>query len=325
MLTGDPTIVVHLAPEDWSRDLADAARRSLADEPPWIEPVWFYDQRGSELFDEITRLPEYYPTRAERALLERHAAEIAALGLGAVVELGSGTSDKTRVLLDAMAATGGLGRYVGFDVSEETLRSAVVDLCARYPGVTVEGVVGDFHRHLGEIPGDGGRLVAFLGSTIGNLRPHERRRFLFDLDCALDRTDRLLLGIDLVKDPSRLVAAYDDAAGVTAAFNRNALTVLNRELGTDFDPALFEHVALWDAENSWIEMRLRATEPTEVKVPGLTSSVTFATGDDIRTEISAKFTVDAMVDELWSSGFVVERSWIAPGDEFALLLAQPYC
>jgi L-histidine N-alpha-methyltransferase len=325
MLASDPPIVVHLSVEDWSRELADAARRSLADDPPWIEPVWFYDRRGSELFDEITRLPEYYPTRAERSLLERHAGEIAALGSSTLVELGSGTSEKTRVLLDAMSASGGLERYVAFDVSEETLRAAVVELGECYPDVQVEGVVGDFHRHLAEIPCDGNRLVAFLGSTIGNLKPHERRRFLFDLDCALDRTDRLLLGIDIVKDPARLVAAYDDAAGVTAAFNRNALVVLNRELGTDFDPDLFEHVAVWDAESSWIEMRLRATASTEVRVPGLSAPLALSVGDELRTEISAKFTVEGMVKELWSSGFVVETSWIAPGDEFALLLARPYC
>lgn len=323
MPLAEPTIGVHLSADDWARSVAEAARRSLGQAPPWIDPVWFYDEHGSQLFDRITRLPEYYPTRAERALLERHADSIAGLGVDTLVELGSGTSDKTTVLLDALAAAGSLRRYVAFDVSEETLRTAVTDLGRRYPAADMAGVVGDFHRHLGEIPPDGQRLFAFLGSTIGNLRPPERRRFLFDVDCVLERGDRFLLGIDLVKDPQRLVAAYDDAAGVTAAFNRNALCVLNRELGTDFDPSVFEHIALWDDENCWIEMRLRASEATEVRIPGVERPLRFGAGDELRTEISAKFTVEAMVAELEDAGLLVDDVW-TDGD-VALLLAHPYC
>lgn len=325
MTIAETTIDVHLAAEAWREALADAARRSLVAEPRFLDPVWFYDERGSDLFDQITRLPEYYPTRAERALLVAHADEIAATGADALVELGSGTSDKTTVLLDAMVAAGTLERYVPFDVSEETLRQAVDQLAERYPGVAMHGVVGDFHHHLGEIPTGGTRLVAFLGSTIGNLRPAERRRFLADLDCALDHHDRLLLGIDLVKDPARLVAAYDDAAGVTAEFNRNALRVLNAALGSDFDPEAFEHVALWDADQRWIEMRLRARTHQVVTVPGIAEPVVFDAGDELRTEISAKFTVDGMAAELWDCGFVVDEAWTGPDEDFALLLAHPYC
>lgn len=325
MSTASSTIDVHLSASAWRDGLSAAALRSLAAEPPYLDPVWFYDERGSELFDAITRLPEYYPTRTERALLVAHAGEITRCGADTLVELGSGTSDKTTVLLDAMAATGSLARYVPFDVSEETLRHAVSALGERYPAVAMHGVVGDFHRHLGEIPRAGRRLVAFLGSTIGNLQPAERLRFLRDLDCSLDHTDRLLLGIDLVKDPATLVAAYDDAAGVTAEFNRNALRVLDAALGADFDPDAFEHVAVWDAEQRWVEMRLRAVRDQVVHVPGLDEPLRFAAGDELRTEISAKFTVEGMTAELWEAGFVVDEAWTSPDDAFALLLAHPYC
>jgi L-histidine N-alpha-methyltransferase len=325
MPVAEPVIDVLLAEDSWRAAIADAARRSLADRPPWLDPVWFYDDRGSALFDEITRLDEYYPTRAERALLVTHAEEIAALGADTLVELGSGTSDKTRLLLDAMTAAGHLRRYVPLDVSEETLRMAVDDLAVRYPSAEVHGVVGDFHHHLGATRQGDRRLVAFLGSTIGNLQPAERRRFLRELDATLDHHDRLLLGVDLVKDPARLVAAYDDARGITAEFNRNALRVLNRELGSDFDPDGFEHVALWDPDRRWIEMRLRAGAEQLVAVPGLDGALRFAEGDELRTEISAKFTVEGMIGELWDCGFVHERTFVAPDDDFALLVAHPYC
>lgn len=321
----DPVIDVHLDVDDWQARRADRARRTLAADPPFVDPVWFYDEHGSHLFDAITRLPEYYPTRTERTLLETHADAIVGWGADALVELGSGTSTKTTVLLDAMHRAGSLQRYVPFDVSEETLRDAAHRLTDRYPGLTVHGVVGDFHQHLPTIPDGGARLVAFLGSTIGNLTPQERRRFLPDLDCTMDHGDRLLLGIDLVKDPDRLVAAYDDADGVTAEFNRNALRVLNRELGADFEPDAFDHVALWDADQRWIEMRLRARSPQTVTVPGLPEPIRFDTGDGLRTEISAKFTVEGMTEELWTYGFVVDETFVDPAQDFALLLAHPYC
>lgn len=323
MPLAQPTIDVHLAADEWQQGLADAARRSLQSTPPYLDPVWFYDERGSDLFEDIARLPEYYPTRTERALLRAHAGEIARLGVKTLVELGSGASDKTTVLLDAMTAEGSLRRYVPFDVSEEMLRRAADSLAERYPGIELHGAVGDFHHHLDEIPAGDRRLVAFLGSTIGNFQPAARRGFFADLRGALGGRDHLLLGIDLVKDPAVLVAAYDDAAGVTAEFNRNALLVLNAALGCDFDPDGFEHVAIWDADNRWIEMRLRARSEQTVHIPGIADPIRFAAGDELRTEISAKFTVESMTDELGAAGFCVDRAWLSPGDEYALLLASP--
>ena len=325
MPTNQHTVDVLLTDAERHGALVDDARRGLAASPKAISPMWFYDERGSVLFDEITRLPEYYPTRTERRLLVDHAAEIAAVsGAETLVELGSGTSDKTRILLDALRATGTLRRYAPLDVSDETLRTAAVELAGDYPDIDIHAVVGDFHRHLGALPADGRRLVAFLGSTIGNLMPSERARFLFDLDGALAHDDRLLLGVDLVKDPVRLVAAYDDAAGVTAAFNRNALHVLNRVLGADFEPARFDHVAVWDDERRWIEMRLRARLGHVVHVDALGLDVRFEQGEELRTEISAKFTPGGIAAELERAGFVVERTWDADGD-FLLVLARPYC
>jgi L-histidine Nalpha-methyltransferase len=319
------TVDVHVDGEAWRARVAAEAVRGLQVTPKAIDPIWFYDARGSALFDEITRLPEYYLTRAERHLLQTHAPDIARTGATTLVELGSGTSEKTRVLLEALRARGTLGRYVPFDIDEATLRSASEAVLAEYPALAVHAIVGDFHEHLGRIPGGDRRLVAFLGSTIGNLGPSERRRLFFDLDCAMTAGDRLLLGVDLVKDTDVLLAAYDDAAGVTAEFNRNALCVLNAELGADFDPTAFDHVAVWNDEEAWIEMRLRARSPQRVELeqPGVT--VEFAAGEELRTETSAKFTVEGITAELWEGGFVVEEVWTGPDAAFALLLARPYC
>ncbi len=322
--TDAPTIDIHLTGDDLRAALIEDVRAGLSAEEKSLPPVWFYDDRGSELFDQITRLPEYYPTRAERGLLEAHAAEIAArTGADTLVELGAGTCDKSRVLLDALRATGTLERYVPLDVSDGTLWSAANALTAEYPGLSVHAVVGDFHRQLDRLPSEGRRLVAFLGSTIGNLGPEQRRRFLFDLDCVMEHNDKLLLGVDLVKDPAVLVAAYDDSAGVTAAFNRNVLHVLNRELKADFDPDRFEHVARWDEEASWMEMRLRSIDEQTVLIAELGMEVHFAAGEDLRTEISTKFTPSGIQGELWDSGFVVDAMWEADG--FLLTLAAPYC
>jgi L-histidine Nalpha-methyltransferase len=316
---------VHLAAPDWAEVLAAEVRRGLTGSPKVLSPVWFYDERGSELFDEITRLDEYYPTRAERAILEAHAGEIARRsGATTLVELGSGTSDKTRLLLDAMAEAGTLERFVPFDVSEETLRTAAASIAGEY-GLDVRAVVGDFHRHLGLIPLDGRRMIAFLGGTVGNLDPMKRREFFDDLRAAMDGDEWLLLGTDLVKDPDRLVAAYDDAAGVTAEFNRNMLRVLDRELAADFDPTAFDHVALWNAEESWIEMRLRSRRDQQVRVDQLDLDVTFAEGEDLLTEISAKFTPEGLREELATSGFAVEAGWTDPAGDFLLTLARPDC
>ena len=292
-MTTDVTVDVHLEPDDTTRALEADVRAGLGATPKTLPPKWFYDDRGSELFDEITRLPEYYPTRTERSILVEHARDVAELTKAdTLVELGSGTSEKTRLLLDALRHAGTLERFVPFDVSEQTLRDAAASVAREYDGVRVHAVVGDFEHHLGDLPDGGTRLVAFLGSTIGNLAPAPRAQFLADLAATLAPGDALLLGTDLVKDVDRLVAAYDDAAGVTAAFNRNVLAVLDRELDADFDPDTFDHVAVWNADAEWIEMRLRSQRAQTVHVRALGLDVEFAAGEELRTEISAKFRRD---------------------------------
>ncbi len=320
------TIDVHLSPEDVRAQMRTDALRGLQGVEKSIPPVWFYDERGSQLFEEITQLPEYYPTRAERSLLEAHATAIAELAKAdTLVELGAGACDKTRVLLSALQEAGTLTRYVPFDVSDEFLRSAADTLADEFTGLDMHLVIGDFHQHLGEVPTEGRRMIAFLGGTIGNLDPAQRARFLFDLNCTMSSDDSLLLGTDLVKDRARLVAAYDDAAGVTAAFNRNVLHVLNQQLGGDFDPDRFSHVALWNEEAQWIEMRLRAETACEVTLADAGISVDFEEGEDLLTEISAKFTPERVAAELDQAGFVVEEMWGAEDGEFLLTLAHPYC
>jgi L-histidine Nalpha-methyltransferase len=320
------TIDVHLSPEEVRRQMREDAVRGLQGAEKSISPVWFYDERGSRLFEEITRLPEYYPTRAERALLEHHAPDIVARAKAdTLVELGAGACDKTRILLAALQEADSLERYVPFDVSDEFLRSAASSLSNEFDGLALHLVIGDFHHHLAEIPTDGRRIVAFLGGTIGNLNPAQRSRFLFDLNCTMSSDDSLLLGTDLVKDRARLVAAYDDASGVTADFNRNVLLVLNQQLGGNFDPALFRHVALWNEDEQWIEMRLRAQEATDVSLTTAGLTVHFDRGEDLLTEISAKFTAERVEQELWNAGFVLDEMWGAEQGEFLLTLAHPSC
>jgi L-histidine N-alpha-methyltransferase len=320
------TIDVHLSPEEVRSQMRADALRGLQGTSKSIPPVWFYDERGSRLFEEITGLPEYYPTRAERALLEAHAPAIAELSKAdTLVELGAGACDKTRVLLDALRDTGLLTRYVPFDVSDDFLRGAATSLSEEFAGLDIHLVIGDFHHHLSQIPTEGRRIVAFLGGTIGNLDPAQRARFLFDLNCTMSSEDSLLLGTDLVKEPRRLVAAYDDDAGVTAAFNRNVLRVLNEQLDGDFDPDLFRHVALWNEDEQWIEMRLRAEVATEVSLAGVGITVRFDEGEDLLTELSAKFPPERVERELTEAGFVIEEMWGAEDGEFLLSLAHPYC
>jgi L-histidine N-alpha-methyltransferase len=314
---------VHLTVDDVAAALAADVRRGLGTTPKELPPKWFYDDRGSELFEEITRLPEYYPTRAERAILEARSADIArASGADTLVELGSGTSEKTRLLLSALEDAGTLARFVPFDVSEQTLRDAAAAVAREY-GVEVHAVVGDFERHLSELPTGGRRLVAFLGGTIGNLAPPERAKFLSEVADGLGPDDALLLGTDLVKDASRLVAAYDDAAGVTAEFNRNVLRVVNRELDADFVPDAFEHVARFDPDEEWIEMRLRATAPMRVTIRALDLPVDFEAGEELRTEISAKFRRARVAAELEAAGLELTDWWTDPPGDFALSLARP--
>jgi L-histidine N-alpha-methyltransferase len=316
---------VHLVEDDRAAAMAADVREGLTRSPKSLPPVWFYDERGSELFDQITRLPEYYPTRAEHSILVERSDEIARRTMATtLVELGSGTSEKTRLLLDALTGRGDLERFVPLDVSEEVLRSSADDICDEYD-LPVHAVVGDFHQHLTDLPRDGRRLVAFLGGTIGNFTPVERRKFFMDLDVAMDSDEWLLLGTDLVKDVDRLVAAYDDAQGVTAEFNRNVLHVIDNELGGDFDPDAFDHVARWNAEESWIEMRLRARGAQHVTIADLGLEVDFADGEEVLTEISAKFTEDRIRQELWDGGFVVEAAWTDPAGDFLLTLSHPYC
>jgi L-histidine N-alpha-methyltransferase len=316
------TIEVHLEPGDLDAALRADVLAGLTATPKHLPPKWFYDDRGSQLFDEITRLPEYYPTRRETEILEREAATIARLsGATTLLELGSGTSTKTTLLLDALAEHGSLERIVAFDVCEPVLRDAAPTLAQRYD-VGVHAVVGDFERHLDRLRTDGRTLVAFLGGTIGNLRPAERARFLRTLAGRLQPGDRFLLGTDLVKDPARLVAAYDDAAGVTAEFNRNVLRVLNRELDGDLDPDRFRHVALWNAEASWIEMHLEAVGAQQARLAALDLDVSFDDGERIHTEISAKLTPDGVAEELAAAGLAVEQRWTDGAGDFLVTLAR---
>jgi dimethylhistidine N-methyltransferase len=317
------TIAVHLDGASFDAELRREARAGLTAKRRWLAPTWLYDERGCALFEAITELPEYYPTRTERGILARRAGDIARLsGADTLVELGSGTSEKTILLLDALAATGQLRRFVPFDVAEPTLRVAAETIAATYPGLEVTGVVGDFRRHLPAIPTAGRRLFAFLGGTIGNLPPLDRHDFLAALAATMRPGDSLLLGTDLVKDPARLVAAYDDAAGVTAAFDRNVLQVLNDRLGADFDPDRFEHVAHWDDRHEWVEMRLRARGDHVVEVPALGLTLRFADGEELRTEISAKFRRRRVRHELRAAGLRPRRWWTDPAGDFAVSLAR---
>jgi L-histidine Nalpha-methyltransferase len=316
-------IDVHLDGDDLARALATDVRDGLSASPKELPPKWFYDDRGSELFDEITRLPEYYPTRAERAILEERATTIACItGADTLVELGSGTSEKTRLLLGALAEADTLKQFVPFDVSETTLRDASVAIAADFD-INVHAVVGDFERHLQTIPGGGRRVVAFLGGTIGNLAPASRAEFLATIASGLEPGDAFLLGTDLVKDVDRLVNAYDDAAGVTAEFNRNVLRVVNRSLDADFDVDRFAHVARWNAEEEWIEMWLRSDGAQQVTVRGLDLAVDFAPGEEMRTEISAKFRRDRVESELAAAGLALGHWWTDPAGDFALSLSTP--
>lgn len=305
-------------------DATDAALRAdvldgLTRHPKSLPPKWFYDAHGSDLFEEITRLEEYYPTRAEREILLARAGDIAAAsGARTLIELGSGSSEKTRHLLDALP---GLHTYVPVDVSESALTGAAQSLLAERPGLSVHALIADF-THTLELPDSPGpRLVVFLGGTLGNLLPGERAEFLRSVRTRLSPGDGLLLGTDLVKDEATLVAAYDDAAGVTAAFNKNVLSVVDRELGADFQLDDFEHVALWDAEHEWIEMRLRARRALTVKVRELDLVVPFEEGEELRTEISAKFREEGVRTELAMAGLRLDEWWTDPAGRFALSLS----
>jgi L-histidine N-alpha-methyltransferase len=303
------------------------ALEGLTAAPKVLPPKWFYDEPGSALFERITELPEYYPTRAERAILEARAADIAArTGADTLVELGAGSAAKTRPLLDALRRAGTLRRYVPVDVSITPLVETGEALSQEYPGLAVHAVAADFEHHLdriADVPGGGGRaLTAFLGGTIGNFEPGPRADFLREVRAGMASGDWLLLGIDLVKDPAILVPAYDDAAGVTAEFNRNVLYVINRELKADFEPEAFRHVALWDAQAEWIEMRLESVADQEVRLEDLELTVLFKAGEQMRTEVSAKFRRDGIESELAAAGFTLREWWTDPDGLFALSLSS---
>ncbi|CAM5306977.1 L-histidine N(alpha)-methyltransferase [Streptomyces pilosus] len=315
-----PFHLTRTLPEDTTGAALRAdVREGLTGSPKTLPPKWFYDARGSELFEEITALPEYYPTRCEREILRARADGIAeASGARTLVELGSGSSEKTRYLIDALTD---LRAYVPVDVSESALTRAGQALAAERPGLDVHALIADFTARLALPATPGPRLVAFLGGTIGNLLPAERAAFLASVRALLTPGDALLLGTDLVKDEEVLVRAYDDAAGVTAAFNKNVLSVINRELGADFDPGAFDHVAVWDAGREWIEMRLRSRTAQTVKIPALGLVVDFAAGEDLRTEVSAKFRQDGVRTELASAGLELTRWWTDEERRFALSLS----
>jgi L-histidine N-alpha-methyltransferase len=311
--------------EGQERSLADDVLDGLTRPFKELPPKHFYDARGAELFDRICELPEYYPTRTERSILQAYAEQLARSTAAAeLVELGSGTAAKTRVLLDALHNAGTLKLYIPVDVTEGMVRDCARELTNEYPGLRVHGVIGDFERHLDRVPNAvGPRLVVFLGGTIGNFPPGSRRRFLREIARLLGPEDHLLMGTDLVKDPQVLTRAYDDAEGVTAEFNRNLLRVLNRELQADFDPEDFEHVALFNREHEWIEMRLRARRKHTTTVRDLGLSVHFEQGEEMRTEISAKFTRERVQDDLSAAGLEIV-SWLTDPDElFALTLSRP--
>ena len=317
------TIDVLVTPADRHAALGQDVRAGLSATPKYLPPVWFYDEAGSLLFDEITRLPEYYLTRAESSILTGQAAEIARItGADTLVEIGSGTSEKTRLLLDAMADRGSLNGIVLLDISEEVLTEAAATLSARYQ-VEVHAVVDDFRDGLLKLPSKGNRLWAFLGSTIGNFPPEDRLSLLADFRTATAPGDYFLLGTDLVKSPRRLVAAYDDAEGITAAFNRNVLSVLNRELAAEFDPDAFDHRAVWNADESWIEMRLRSRIQQSVEVRELALTVELDEGEEILTEISCKFEPERLGAELATAGLHTVCRWVDEGGDFLVSLAQP--
>ena len=306
-------------------DLEADVRRGLTSRLKELPPKYFYDELGSELFEQITELPEYYPTRAERAILEQHSAAIvAAADPQCLVELGSGSASKTRALLMAMRDAGSLHTYVPVDISEGITRDTAARLVEEFPGLRVHGVVCDFERDLEKLPGWGQRrMFAFLGGTIGNFAPAPRRLFLQRIASLLGPMDSLLLGTDLVKDRARLEAAYDDSAGVTARFTKNVLAVLNRELGADFDLDAFEHLAFYDADEERIDIRLRSLRDQRVRIAGLDMEVEFAAGEEMRTELSHKFTLPSLEGAYASAGLELAEVWTDPDGLFALSLARP--
>jgi L-histidine N-alpha-methyltransferase len=316
-------IEVHLPAGGALAGLAEDVREGLSSPFKELPPKYFYDERGSELFERITELEEYYPTRAERAILEAEAgAIVGAAAPSILIELGSGAAAKTRSLLDAMRSAGSLETYVPVDISEEITRRVAAELISEYEGLRVHGIVCDYETHLERVPRSEGALIAFLGGTIGNFRPGPRRAFLARIATLMYPEDRFLLGTDLVKESARLEAAYNDRAGVTAEFNRNVLHVLNRELDADFEPEQFEHVAFFDPDNEWVDIRLRSRSEQFIDVRALDMRVHFARNEEIRTEISTKFTRERLEASYADAGLELVEWWTDPDDLYALSLAR---
>jgi L-histidine N-alpha-methyltransferase len=289
-----------------------------------LSPRYFYDEYGSQLFEDITELPEYYPTRCEREILETRSAEIceAANSPATLIELGSGSAAKTRVLLDAMLEAGCLETYCPVDISEEITRETAERIAAEYDDIAIRGLVCDFELDLERIPVAAPRVIALLGGTIGNFEPQQRAGFLHRVSHLLGPEDRFLLGTDLVKDPATLEAAYNDSQGVTADFNKNVLAVLNRELDADFDLDAFEHVARWDPENLWIDIRLRSLTNQVVNVSALDMQAAFSAGEEMRTEISTKFARPGLEGIYAEAGLELTDWWTDADGLFALSLAR---
>ncbi|OBF58286.1 dimethylhistidine N-methyltransferase [Mycobacterium sp. 852002-50816_SCH5313054-b] len=316
------TLSNHLAADSAYHTLRRDVLDGLQQTPKTLPPKWFYDSVGSDLFDQITRLPEYYPTRAEAEILHARSGEVASASeADTLVELGAGTSEKTRRLLDALRDRGSLRGFVPFDVDASVLSATATAVQSEYPGIEINAVCGDFEEHLTEIPDGGRRLFVFLGSTIGNLTPEPRAEFLATLAGVMRPGDSLLLGTDLVKDTERLVRAYDDAAGVTARFNRNVLAVINRQLDADFDVEAYHHVARWNTDEERIEMWLRAGRGQRVHVGALDLTVDFADGEEMLTEVSCKFRPDGVSAELAEAGLRRVRWWTDAAGDFGLSLA----
>jgi len=297
--------------------------RGLMDIPKTLPSKLFYDERGSTLFEHICELPEYYQTRTEHQLLTQWADEIVALsGAEELVELGSGAATKTRVLLNAMAKANQLQQFVPFDVDESIVRRVSEELVREYPGLQIHGVVGDFLFHLGHIPEGGKRLVVILGGTIGNLLPRAAKDFLTTVQLEMASGDYFLLGVQLITDARRLEAAYNDAQGITAKFNKNIISVLRNTFGAETDPESFDHVARYNQADHRIEMWLRSRQDQRFTIPGLDLSVTLKAGEEIRTEISTKYDQPMAETLLNSSGFKLVKWYTDPQNLIGLALAH---
>ena len=324
--TTEPRVRIDVLLDEADRRSAlhDATFWSLRAEPKEVPAVWLYDETGSELFEQITRMPEYYPTNAEREILAGHAAEIAsATGARTLVELGAGTSEKTRLLLDALEQAGTLERFVPLDASEEVLRASAEAIATRYRSIAVHAIVGDFERHLGALPPGDRRLIAFLGSTIGNLYPQRRHALLAEIAAVSGADDWFLLGVDLVKDPQTIEDAYHDSTGITERFVRNGLTAVNRDLAAGFEQSRFAFEPFWDAGEEWMDIGFRSLVEQTVPIGGLDVEVEVAAGERLRIEISAKFRLPGVERELAAAGLALQHAWTDSRQRFALLLARP--